>query len=88
MSQSDWDHIESYKQAIIDGRVIADIWGTNDVLAEYERSSPREQLNEDDAKQILKNIQRYRNSDYGINWGVIDAHIDMYLDKRKENKNA
>jgi hypothetical protein len=88
MSQSDWDHIESYKQAIIDGRVIADIWGTNDVLAEYERSSPREQLNEDDAKQILKNVQRYKDADHGINWIVIDSHIDDYLENREENNNA
>ena len=88
MSQSDWNRIEAYKQSIIDGKAIADIWGTNDVLAEYERSSPREQLNEDDAKQILKNVQRYKDADQGINWIVIDSHIDDYLENRKEKQNA
>ena len=82
MSQSDWNHIESYKQSIIDGKAIADIWSINDILA------PNQQLNEDDAKQILKNVQRYKDADQGINWIVIDSHIDDYLENRKENKNA
>jgi hypothetical protein len=82
MSKSDWNHIESYKQAIIDGKATADIWSINDILA------PNQQLNEDDAKQILKNVQRYKDADHGINWIVIDSHIDDYLENREENNNA
>ena len=90
MSQSDWNRIESYKQSISDGKAITDIWTIVDVLSCRQRSPAHLEgkLNEDDVKQILKNVQRYKDPDYGINWGVIEAHIDMYIDNRKEKQNA
>ena len=88
MSQSDWNHLESYKQSIIDGKAIADIWSVDDVLSEHKLSHHKSPLTEDDAKQILEITQQRMDANDGINWIVIDSHIDNYIRTRKENKNA
>jgi hypothetical protein len=89
MSISDWRVVELNKQDIIDGKAIADIWTIVDVLSCRQRSPAylEGKLNEYDAKQILENVHRYMDTSVGINWNVIEHHIDLYIENRKEPTN-
>lgn len=42
-----------------------------------------DKLSIDDCKQILDMMRRHHNADIGINWEVIDWHIEHYLTENK-----
>ncbi len=57
--------------------VITVSWHIDDILGRaVECETP---LTNEQARDILANIERYHDASIGINWCVIDTHIDMYL---------
>jgi hypothetical protein len=54
-------------------------WSTEDVLAMAE--SMDVELTETQADQILDNLLKYHDANVGINWDVINFHIEDYLNK-------
>jgi hypothetical protein len=55
-------------------------WSIQDVIGCAENNEKDVIPNEDQAREILANIDRTRNAEIGINWEVISCHIDMYFD--------
>jgi hypothetical protein len=55
------------------------IWSTEDVLMQADLMNV--ELTEEQADEILVNIEHYHDANVGINWDVISFHIDNYLDK-------
>ena len=52
-------------------------WHVDDVLGRAtECETP---LTTEQAREILANVKRYHDATLGINWDVIDTHIDLYL---------
>jgi hypothetical protein len=90
MSQANWDHIERYKQSIIQGDTIADIWGTDDVREMFGQlmdtdNPPKyllgKELTDDDARSILCMVSEYFDAEIGINWDQIEAQIDSHFER-------
>lgn len=82
MSQYDWDHIERYKQQVIDGDVIMDIWCNDDVVAQATQGGIT--LTNDEARSVLESVNNNPDACTGINWDVLDCHIDNEVRGRVE----
>jgi acyl-homoserine lactone acylase PvdQ len=54
-------------------------WSTEDVLAMAE--SMDIELTETQADQILDNLIKYHDANVGINWDVINFHIENFIEK-------
>jgi len=61
------------------GDWIEDRWNIEDVS---QQALTRDiELSDQQSLEILHRIDEDRDASIGINWDVIDAHIDMYLDE-------
>jgi hypothetical protein len=54
-------------------------WSTEDVLAMAE--SMDVELTETQADIILDNLLKYHDANVGINWDVINFHIENFIEK-------
>ena len=59
---------------------ISIIWSTEDVLHQAKQKDVK--LTEDEANQILLQMERKHDADIGISWGTIDVYIDDLVDER------
>ena len=59
---------------------ISIIWSTEDVLHQAKEKGVK--LTEDEANQILLQMERKHDADIGISWGTIDDYIDDLVDVR------
>ena len=59
---------------------ISIIWSTEDVLHQAKEKGVK--LTEDEANQILLQMERKHDADIGINWETIDVYIDDLVDAR------
>ena len=59
---------------------ISIIWSTEDVLHQAKEKGVK--LTEDEANQILLQMERKHDADIGISWGTIDVYIDDLVDER------
>ena len=59
---------------------ISIIWSTEDVLHQAKEKGVK--LTEDEANQILLQMERKHDADIGISWSTIDVHIDDLVDER------
>ena len=84
MSEKKWAEVEFWKEHIKAGKAIAVIWTVDDVLAEAESWEDMD-INEEDAKEILANIDKYHDAEQGVCWDVIRAWIDEYILSNKKN---
>lgn len=53
-------------------------WSTEDVLMRADDMGLP--LSEEGADIILETLYRYHDAEVGINWGVIDFHIENFLE--------
>lgn len=60
---------------------IAIVWHIQDVI-DTARDRLEYDLEEDDAREILSNIKRQHDATIGVNWDVIECHIEFYLAER------
>jgi hypothetical protein len=61
-------------------------WATQDILAVAENMTI--QLTEQEADKILESMQKYYDSEFGINWGVIESYIQDFIQTKKYFKKA
>ena len=83
MSESDWKHIEKYKDQIIAGDTIAIIWSAEDVI--YQAANMREDpiiLTEEEIQSVLESLTNKHDATIGVNWDTIEYNIDNILQER------
>ncbi len=73
MSKEDWDHILTYKEEVIAGRTIMDIWSIDDIYDQAENNDMK--LSEEDAINILCEIDEEKDAYIGINLDLIDIYL-------------
>jgi hypothetical protein len=59
---------------------ISIIWSTEDVLHQAKQKGVK--LTEDEANEILLEMERKHDADIGINWETIDDYIESLVDVR------
>tara|TARA_R100000388_G_scaffold89558_1_gene70382 strand:+ start:213 stop:410 length:198 start_codon:yes stop_codon:yes gene_type:complete len=59
---------------------ISIIWSTEDVLHQAKEKGVK--LTEDEANQILLQMERKHDADIGISWSTIDDYIEGLVDER------
>lgn len=72
MSQENWDKLEGYKDAIIRGDTIAELWSIEDV-----QSCADTPMDDETARDVLAAVVQGFDANFGINWEVISSRIDM-----------
>ena len=83
MSQENWDRLERlYKQAIINGMSITNIWSDEDV--EYQAEQDEVTLTRDEVRDVLSLMDNDHDACIGINWDVISYHIDCVVQEREK----
>jgi len=62
---------------------VEDIVEINKMMADDENNLTEEEtLSDEECLQVLRNIERYHDSEQGINYDVIKCHIDMVKERR------
>jgi hypothetical protein len=56
---------------------ISIVWNTEDVIEQAKNRNIK--ITTKEANKILRNIKRYHDCCVGINWDVIDCHLDQLL---------
>ena len=59
------------------------IWSTIDVMEKATEMGIN--LTQSEAENILINIERKHDALIGINWDVIEAHIDLFIQEKTDN---
>ena len=59
-----------------DGSVILSSWSIEDVIC---KNDGKYELTEDEAKEILANVKKRHDAEVGINWDVIQDHIEDFV---------
>jgi hypothetical protein len=73
MSESKWKHINGYRNEVIEGRAIMDIWTVDDVI---DRAKDLDmEIPEEEAIDILQQVNENKDACIGINWDVLDRFI-------------
>lgn len=67
-----------------DEKTISIKWSTIDIKDRAKEL--RKRISQKDAEQILDNIERKHDASIGVNWDVIDAHIDLFINDKKNRK--
>lgn len=72
-------------QALADGTQIASVWGIDDV---YSVAQEREygDVTEEQAKEVLRQVERNHDANYGINWDTLADTLYTILEDAKEKK--
>lgn len=71
---------ENYDQ---EDEIVYDLWTTDDIQG-YGGDIT---LTEEDANKILKSINNDKDANVGINWDVVESHIDHFIScKRRKRK--
>ncbi len=69
-------------ERLAENRQIAHIWGTDDV------QDVRPDLDEDQAWQVLRDVEKRLDSQYGISWGTIEIIADELFGPAPETGDA
>ena len=59
-------------------------WHVDDVID--RANDTNHTLTRAQAQRVLVNIGHYHDANSGINWAVIDTHIELYLANQKQRK--
>lgn len=82
MSQEDWEHIERYKQKIIDDETIMSPWSLEDVQQQAEDDGLLLSLNQQ--KRVLSLVSSKHDATIGINWDTISYWISEVYQQEEE----
>ena len=80
------DLIERLKEYDAQTPCAFSLWLTPDILRGYERlnSARAHGMMESDIEEILDAVNCQQDASIGINWDVIDAHIEMHFADKGE----
>ena len=79
--------IAEAKQAVamkFDPDWMAEWWHSDDVIEQAENSG--EQLTYEEAREVLRLIEKNHDCEVGINWDVIDGWVDFVVNRRVSEK--
>ena len=60
---------------------ISDWWHIEDV---GDCLAPHYELSEEDCREVLRRLSKYRDPSEGINWNTLRYYADMVFEERKE----
>lgn len=64
---------------------MASWWHISDVQDCFNSEEPNEwNITDSEAREVLRRIDKYHNSEVGINWDVIESHCETVVNERKE----
>ncbi len=69
-----------YIDDLINGDMIASYWTIDDVKSlqgDEDDFTEEERITDEEARQVLKAADHYHDATIGINWEVLQAHLDM-----------
>jgi hypothetical protein len=64
-------------------KTIEIIWSTDDVMMQADIMNI--DLTEEQADAILENVLHYHDASVGINWDVLDFHIENYFESKNNS---
>ena len=61
-------------------------WHISDVMDSFNSEEDHEELNltEDEAREVLRRLDKYHDCEVGINWEVIQNYCEDILDEREK----
>ena len=77
IEDQDWKKVKAVREKLNSGEIIFSEWSYKDVLIKAEEMSTT--LTKEQAMEILSNVEHKHNASLGINWDVIQAHIENYV---------
>ena len=63
----------------VDDDTISLEWTTDDVKMQLKNREQEDKLTDDECRNVLYRLLHKHDCDIGVNWDVIDAHIDYEL---------
>ena len=71
---------------IVDPDWMASWWHISDVMDCFNSEEDHEELNltEKEAREVLRRLDKYHDSEVGINWEVIQNYCEDIINERKE----
>ena len=69
---------------LVDPNWMASWWHIDDVKEQYLGDGEYSEISDDEAREVLRLMDKYHDCEVGINWDVIDAWIDHIKQQRKE----
>lgn len=70
-ADDDWEHELDVHELLAGRQQIADIWCVEDV------QSVRPDLTDDEAWEVLLEVKRHHDANFGITWDVLERHADQ-----------
>lgn len=64
-------------QDMLDGNVVASVWTIADVKSLVDEDDEREPVTDDEAREVLELADEQHDANYGINWDVLNSHLDF-----------
>ena len=61
-------------------------WHIDDIKAAAEQMGIASRMTDEDAREILEIVKYRHDASVGINWDVIEVHIDNHMILRKEEQ--
>lgn len=81
------EQIERLQRYNLDDHMAVSLWSTADILCVAEDRGMR--LTQEQANEVIDSIHRCHDASIGINWDVINAHLDfLESDLLKEKNNG
>jgi hypothetical protein len=76
-----------YTKDFISGDMIMNIWTTDDVKSlvdEDDEADGTSPVTDEEAREVLRNVDRYHDANEGVNWEVLETHLDMVRRDREK----
>jgi hypothetical protein len=74
-----WNAVQNVQEEFKDelaGDSINITWGISDVQDVYRDSNPNKELTDEEARDILSELERKHDASIGISWDVIQVYVD------------
>jgi hypothetical protein len=77
---------EEFKQELEDHGYLDILWHKDDIISVLKEN---EYPHDDEVvDEIAKNIEKYHDCQYGINWDSIEGSVHEYFQKQREEKST
>lgn len=84
MKKPTYEEIQKAKEILKAADFIESFWHMDDIIGRAKENKKR--ITKKQAREIAAIMSRRHDANIGINWEVIDCHIDMYFDDLKTKK--
>jgi len=70
------EHLESYDPEDI---IAYDLWSVDDVIEDANHYEGCGVLTREQAEEVLRRMNRYKDCNVGLNWDVMNYHLDNVM---------